>query len=121
MPKISDAEWEVMQVLWRHSPATAKQMIDQLSQSHDWSPTTIKTLISRLVKKGAVTYEAEGKVYYYSPAVSEKECYRAERRSFLQRLYNGSLAPMLMHFLEDEPLTKEEIEELKKILDEKGQ
>ena len=72
-PRISDAEWDVMQILWRKSPATAKDIIDQLSVTHEWSPTTIKTLISRLVKKRAVTYEAKGKTYYYSPAVSEKE------------------------------------------------
>ena len=70
MPKISDAEWEVMQVLWRHSPATAEEMIDQ-SQSHDWSPTTIKTLISRLVKRGRLRMRQKGRFIIIPGCVRE--------------------------------------------------
>lgn len=120
IPKISDSEWEVMRVLWAHeSPMTAQEVIDCLAPSKKWSPRTVKTLLNRLLKKNAVTYETKGKMYCYYPAVSEEECYRMERRTFLQRLYNGALAPMMVHFLKDEKLTKEEIEQLRRILDEK--
>ncbi|REK74318.1 BlaI/MecI/CopY family transcriptional regulator [Paenibacillus paeoniae] len=119
IPSISEAEWEVMTVLWRKSPITAQEVIETLEDDKAWMPKTIKALISRLLKKGAVSFVAEGKTYYYSPALSEDECYRSERKSFLQRFYKGAPAPMLIHFLEDEQLTKEEIQELKRILNEK--
>lgn len=121
VPQISDSEWEVMKVLWAaKSPVTAQEVIDQIASPNQWSPRTVKTLLNRLLKKNAVTFKKDGKMYYYAPLVTEEECYRMERQSFLQRTYNGALAPMLMHFLKDEKLTKDEIEELKKILDEKA-
>lgn len=119
IPSISEAEWEVMKVLWGKSPLTAQEVIDTLGDDKAWKPKTVKALISRLLKKEAISYVAEGKTYCYSPAVSEDECYRSERKSFLQRFYKGSPAPMLIHFLKDEKLTREEIQELKRILDEK--
>lgn len=119
VPQISEAEWEVMKVLWRRSPLTAQEVIDELSGRTDWKPNTVKALLNRLLNKEALAYRAEGKTYYYSPAVSEEECRRSERRSFLQKIYNGATAPMLIHFLQEEKLTKEEIEELKRILSEK--
>ncbi|UFJ39719.1 BlaI/MecI/CopY family transcriptional regulator [Brevibacillus humidisoli] len=122
IPQISESEWEVMRVLWsKSSPATAQEVIDQLASPNNWSPRTVKTLLNRLLKKNAITFTKEGKMYYYSPVVTEEECCRMERRSFLQRIYNGSLAPMIIHFLKEEKLTKDEIEELKQILDNKAQ
>lgn len=118
-PQISDAEWEVMRVLWRKSPATAQEVIDQVAGPHQWSPRTVKTLLNRLLNKNAITFQAKGKVYYYSPVISEEECYREERRTFLQRIYKGALTPMLIHFIRDETLSKEEIQQLKKLLEEK--
>jgi len=121
VPRISDAEWEVMQVLWAgEGPMTAQDVIDRLAEAKDWSPRTVKTLLNRLLKKGAIRHEARGKMYAYSPAVSEEACVREERRSFLQRIYGGALTPMIAHFLKEERLSREEIEELKRILDEKA-
>lgn len=121
IPRISDAEWEVMQVLWESaSPMTAQEVIDRLASAKAWNPRTVKTLLNRLMKKGAVTHRAMGKMYVYSPAVSEEECFREERRHFLRRIYGGALTPMIAHFLKDERLTREEIEQLKRILDEKA-
>jgi len=121
IPRISDAEWEVMQVLWSNAaPMTAQEVIDRLAPARAWSPRTVKTLLNRLLKKGAVRHEVRGKMYVYSPAVSEEACVREERRHFLQRIYGGALAPMIAHFLKDERLTREEIEELRRILDEKA-
>ncbi|GIP19304.1 beta-lactamase repressor [Paenibacillus montaniterrae] len=119
IPNISAAEWEVMKVLWRKSPITAQEVIDQLSEPMEWSPKTVKALINRLLKKGAIQFESRGRVYYYSPLVAEEDCIREERKTFLQRIYGGALSPMLAHFIQDEQLSKEEIEQLKKMLEEK--
>lgn len=118
IPQISEAEWEVMRVVWKQSPLPAKQIIEHLAEPNGWSPKTVKALISRLVKKGALTYSVDGKAYLYSPAVSEHECVRMERKTFLNRVYNGALTPMLMHFMQDEKLSKEDIQKLKKMLEE---
>lgn len=117
--RISEAEWEVMKVLWGHSPATAQEVINALSPESDWKPATVKTLINRLLKKEVIGYEQNGKTYLYHPLLSEEECLRAESSSFLQRLYGGALKPMLVHFFKEEKLTEEEIEDLKRILDER--
>jgi BlaI family transcriptional regulator, penicillinase repressor len=118
-PRISDAEWEIMKIIWAKSPATASDVIHALRDNKSWKDKTIKTLLSRLLQKGILTYEQVNRVYYYSPALSEEECKRTERQSFLQRVYSGSLKPMLVHFLQEEKLTSQEIDELKKILSEK--
>lgn len=119
IPRISEAEWEVMKVFWSATAkVTANEVIEKLGENTDWKPATIKSLINRLLKKNALGYEQEGKTYLYYPLVSEEECVRAESNSFLQRLYGGSLKPMFVNFLKQEKLSTEEVEELKKILDE---
>ncbi|USG65999.1 BlaI/MecI/CopY family transcriptional regulator [Brevibacillus ruminantium] len=118
-PRISDAEWEIMKVLWAESPATASDIIMALRDNKSWKDKTIKTLISRLVQKGIIQYTQVNRLYYYSPVLSEEDCKRAERESFLQRVYGGALKPMLVHFLQDEKLSSKEIDELRKILSEK--
>lgn len=118
-PKISDAEWEVMKICWqKSSPCTASDIVEALKQSQAWKPNTIKTLIGRLVKKGALGYKEEGRVYSYYSLVTEKECIRAESKSFLSRVFDGALKPMLVAFLEEEKLSPSDIEELKQILEE---
>jgi len=120
MPKITHSEWEVMKLLWRKAPQTSKEVVQTLSESTSWTPKTIRTLINRLVKKNALEYEQDGRVYYYSPIVEEKDCAVAETHSFLKRVYGGALEPMLANFLEAEVLTDEQIEKLKRIIEEKG-
>ncbi len=118
-PNISDAEWEVMKICWlKSAPCTANEIVKALDQSTDWKPNTIKTLIGRLVKKGALGFKEEGRFYLYYPLVTEEECIRAESKSFLTRVFGGALKPMLVTFLQEEKLTQEEIEELKKLLEE---
>ena len=121
IPKISEAEWRIMKLLWQKSPHTSNELIDILKKDDAvaWNPKTIKTLLNRLVNKGALDFEKEGRSYLYSPKVDESECRRAERNSFLGRVYSGALKPMLAAFLEDEQLSKDDIEELKRILEEK--
>jgi len=120
LPKISQSEWLVMQVLWLKGPLTANDIVKQLAGKTKWKPKTIKTLINRLAKKKAVKFEKEGRKYRYYPAVSESKCVRTETRSFLRRVYRGASRPMLAAFLEDAELSPDDIKELKAILDQKG-
>lgn len=120
VPKITPSEWEVMKVLWRKSPQTSAEVVEALAPSTTWTPKTIRTLFNRLVTKGALEYTQQGRVYHYSPVVEEKDCAVAETHSFLKRVYGGALEPMLSNFLEAEVLSEEEIEKLKRIIDEKG-
>ncbi len=120
LPKISESEWLIMQVLWSKSPLTANQVVEDLKKKTKWKPKTIKTLINRLLKKGAIRFQKEGRKYIYYPAVSEDKCVRTETRSFLRRVYGGATRPMLAAFLEDADLSLDDITELKKILEQKG-
>lgn len=120
VPRISEAEWEVMKVFWKQSPATANDVMNELRNDKEWKPATVKSLINRLLKKKALDFHKEGKTYLYSPLVSEEECVKAESKSFLRRLYGGALKPMFVQFLKDEKLTEEEIKELKYLLDKKS-
>jgi BlaI family transcriptional regulator, penicillinase repressor len=116
-PAISDAEWEVMQLLWEISPLTANEIVERIAAKNSWNPRTVKTLLNRLVNKGALGYQTEGKRYHYSPRVSRDECVRSESRSFLSRVFGGEAGPMLAHFVSEAPLTADEIRELRRILD----
>ena len=119
-PKISDAEWQVMKVLWEKSPVNANHIVEKLTAETSWKPKTIRTLINRLATKKVIGFDKESRQYLYYPLLLEEECVKQETRSFLNRIRSGSLKPMLAAFLEEENLSKEEINELKKILDKKG-
>jgi len=120
LPKISDAEWQVMRVLWEKSPLTSTEIIDFLRDSTAWSPKTIHTLISRLVKKKVIGVNKDSSLYRYFPLVTREECRKEETRSFIQKVYDGSMHLFLKSFIKYEKLTQEEIEELRQLLDEKG-
>lgn len=119
IPKISESEWKVMKLLWERSPLTSEEIIGILIKDNDWTKATIKTFIIRLTKKGAIGYEKEGRIYKYYPLVKEQDCRKYENKSFLQKVYNGSLGVLISNFLEEEDLSINEIEELEKILKEK--
>jgi len=108
-----------MRLVWANSPLLAADIIRMLEHSFAWNPKTIRTLINRLVKKGALGYEVMGKMYAYYPLVEEIDCLKVERRSFLHKIYGGALQPMLVHFLREEKMTTSDIQELRRILDEK--
>lgn len=121
LPKISESEWLVMRVLWAKSPLTANEVVERLIGKTKWKPKTVKTLIDRLMKKGAVKFEKEGRRYKYYPAVGRDECIATERKSFVRRVYGGTMKPMLAAFLEDAELSAEDISELKEILEQKAE
>src|SRR5581483_2332720 len=115
--RISDAEWEVMKVLWSRGRASASEVISTLTQGDSgWHPKTIKTYLARLVGKGAIEFHKDGRAYVYQPLVGEQECIDAASNSFLGRVFGGSLKPMLAHFVEHKKLSKKEIRELRELL-----
>ena len=117
LPQISEAEFEVMKIVWNNSPQTLPEILDRLKGT-DWSKTTIQTYLARLVKKGALSTKRQGKGYLYYPAVSESDCQLAESRNFLSRVYDGSLSKMVMGFVKNGNLSNEELNELKSFLAE---
>ncbi|MHB8074044.1 BlaI/MecI/CopY family transcriptional regulator [Desulfosporosinus fructosivorans] len=119
IPQISDAEWLVMKVLWKESPLGSSDVINELKGTTEWKPKTIKTLLSRLVTKNALSYDIGSRGYSYFPLVSENECAKEETKSFLGRVYNGSLNLLVKNFIENKELSVEEIEELKNLLEDK--
>lgn len=121
MPEISEAEWEVMNVLWQaEGPLTAAEVVERLGDADGRSPRTVKTFLNRLLKKGALAADAEGNRYLYRPRVTREQCVRAETRSFLSRVFAGAAGPMLVQFVRQARLTPDEVAELKRLLDEKG-
>ena len=119
LPRIADSEWHVMRVLWEDSPLRANEVVERLSDGLSWSPRTVKTMLNRLVKKKALGFSQEGRVYHYFPEVKEEDCARAERKSFLQRVYGGALTPMIAQLIEEEEFDATELAELRAVL-EKG-
>ena len=120
-PKVSDAEWQVMRVLWKKSPLTVKEVIDILSKKTTWKSETIRTLINRLTKKKALGFEKKGRRYYFYPLLSQEKCVRADAESFLARVGAAILKPILTTFIEKEKLSDKDIEELQRILVKKGE
>ena len=116
---ISAAEWEVMTLAWDKAPVTASEVVEQLERKRGWRSRTIRTLLDRLIKKGALRFEVEGKRYLYWPRITMDECLRKESQSFLKRVFGGEPASMLMHLVKNTKLSPEEIRELKRILTEK--
>ena len=115
---ISEAEWDVMQVAWdaEPEPVTASEVVEKLAGKKGWNPKTVRTLLNRLMNKGALAVEAQGKRYLYRPAVTREECVRRESRSFVSRVFGGAAGAMLVHFVNETPLTPEEVAQLKKVL-----
>ncbi len=118
IPRISEAEWEVMKVLWANGPCSALEIVQALIRADPGRhPKTIKTYLGRLTAKKAVTFRREGRGYVYRALVAENECVKAVADNFLERVFGGSLKPMLAHFVEHKKLSAEEIQELKRVLD----
>lgn len=108
-----------MDVVWAKSPAAASDVVEQLAQKKGWAPRTIRTLVDRLVKKGALRAELDGKRYLYEPKVTMQECVHHASRSFVERVFGGAPASALLHLIQQTELTSEEIKELKRILSKK--
>jgi BlaI family penicillinase repressor len=117
-PHISASEWEVMKVIWRGRTCSAQQVIDALAPSSAWGPATVKTLLNRLLRKGVLDFKKHGKAYVYSAARTEEQCRKVEAESFLDRVFDGAVSPMLAHFVRSRRLSKADLRELERILKE---
>lgn len=117
MPPISDAESRVMQVLWSHSPSSADDIIRALAETTNWHEKTIKTLLNRLLRKGAICAERDGRRYLYSPLLKRDDWQAEESRSLLERVFDGRLTPMLAHFSRHEKLSAKDIKELRRLVE----
>ncbi len=127
LPQISEAEFEVMKIVWKHAPISTNEITDCLVQTTDWSPKvemeiygwspkTIQTLIKRLVTKGALTYEKQSRVFVYTPLVGQDEYIDQESNSFLNRFYNGNISAMVSAYIENDRLSETEIDTLRSLL-----
>ena len=114
--RISDAEHAVMEVLWRRAPLTATEVSDALAKERDWSLQTVKTLLSRLVAKGVIAHEADGRRYLYRPLV-ERDAYVAhESQRLVDRLFGGRVTPLVAHLAETQQLSDADIAEIEALL-----
>jgi len=117
--RISEAEWEVAKVVWDDSPVTANDVVERVSEKRDWNHRTVRTLLNRLVKKKVLSFKKDGNRYLYYPEVERSELAGREAESFLERVFDGALTPMLLHFVDNADLSQKDVEALKKILDSK--
>jgi len=120
-PEISEAEYQIMKVIWAESvPISTNEVVEKLASTTSWKPKTIHTLLSRLVKKGALQYEKRGRAFVYSPLVKESDILEIENDNFLNRFYDGTINSMVVHLLEQDKLSNDDIAQLKRILAEKS-
>jgi len=117
--QITDAEWEVMLSVWEAEDQTAGEVIARVEPIRDRSHRTVRTLLARLVEKGAVNVRIDGSRHLYSAAVTRTECVRSAASSFTERFFAGNLQSLLLHFVENESLSSAEVEELQQRLDER--
>jgi len=115
--KISASEWRVMEVLWERKEVRPLEIIEALEDESDWNHRTIRTMLARLTKKGAVKItEARGRSRY-APAISRNECLQTEGKSFVRKFFGGDVQALLTHFVEEEPLSQDQVKALRSLLD----
>jgi predicted transcriptional regulator len=115
---ISEAESVVMQVLWRMSPIATEDIIAALEHRDKWQESTVKTLLNRLLKKGAIHARKDGRRYLYSPVLKREQWLSSESTGLLDRLFGGRVAPLVAHFSQQRKLSKKDIAELKRLVQE---
>ena len=119
LPQISEAEFEVMKIVWKYAPISTNDITEKLLQTTNWSPKTIQTLIQRLVTKGALTYKKQSRMFVYTPIVKESEYIGQESSSFLNRYYDGDITAMVSAYIENDKLSESELDTLRTLLSRK--
>lgn len=116
---ISDAESRVMEVLWRkEEPVPAEEVIRLLAAEQQWQEATVKTLLNRLLKKGAISAERNGRRYLYTAVLARDQWLTSESTSLLDRLFGGRIAPLVAHFGSQHKLSKEDVAELRRLIED---
>ncbi|MBU3215314.1 BlaI/MecI/CopY family transcriptional regulator [Clostridium estertheticum] len=118
MSKISNAEWEIMKIIWKNPGISSINIIKELKDKSEWKPATVKSLINRLLNKNIIGFNKLGYEYLYYPLVSEDECIKLESFSFVNRVFNGSIKSMLLTFAQSDELSQLDIKDLKDILNQ---
>lgn len=116
--RISEAEYAVMEVLWEEAPATASQIAEQLEDSRDWSLQTVKTLLSRLAGKGAISHERDGRRFLYAPILRRSDYVGSESGRLVDRLFGGRAGPLFAHLAKREKLSEQDIAEIEALIRE---
>lgn len=114
--RISSAEHEIMEVLWAQSPLTAAEVVERAPAARRWSSRTVKTLLSRLLAKGVLTYDKDGRRYLYRPAVARDDHVARELRQLIDRLFGGRVTPLVAHLAEHHSLSPKDIDEIQALL-----
>jgi predicted transcriptional regulator len=114
--RISGAEHEIMEVLWRDAPLTAAEVAERAPADRRWSIRTVKTLLARLLAKGALTHEEQGRSYLYRPAVAREDYVAGESRRLLDRLFGGRVSPLVAHLAERDDLSEQDVAEIEALL-----
>jgi predicted transcriptional regulator len=117
-PAISEAESHVMELLWRESPQGSEELVAVLQPGTAWHENTVRTLLNRLIRKGAVRAEREGRRFLYSPVLTREQWQSHESRSLLDRVFGGKVTPLLVHFSRNEKLSAKDVAELRKLVDQ---
>ena len=118
-PQISEAEYEIMKIIWSDSPISTNEVCEKAPKSHNWSNKTIHTLLSRLTAKHVIAYEQRRRMYYYYPIVSQKKYLSQENRHFLDRFYNGEAPTLLSSLLSGSEISDADLEKMYHMLDSK--
>ncbi|HEY7799110.1 MAG TPA: BlaI/MecI/CopY family transcriptional regulator [Hyphomonadaceae bacterium] len=116
MTQISEAESKIMEALWRKSPLTAEQIFAAVGKANQWAPGTVKTLVTRLLRKKAIAGAREGDAYCYRPLIARSAYVQSESQGLLDRLFKGEVAPLVAHFAENEKLSAKDIRQLKALI-----
>ncbi len=121
LPQISDAEFEVMDVIWKYAPISTNEIAERLAKTKQWSPKTIHTMLTRLEGKGVITHWKDSRVFVYSPCFQKEAYLAAESATFVNRFFDGAVNQLMVNFLDQKDFSTEELDELQKILDRKRQ
>ena len=116
--EISKTEFEVLEALWQQHPATANEIIAKLNENKEWHEKTVKTLLNRMVKKGAIGFEKQQRTYIYTPLLERDSYTLKESKSLIERMFSGKIAPLVAGFAKSDELSKEDISELKQLIDQ---
>jgi predicted transcriptional regulator len=115
--QISDAESVVMEVLWQRSPLAAEEVVAAVAEAQQWQEATVKTLLNRLLNKGAIEAVKDGRRYLYSPKLRREDWVMGESESLLARLFDGRVAPLVAHFNQHRKLSADDVAELRRLID----
>ncbi len=117
--RITDAEWDILSAIWERNPIAASEIQDSLGPARNWSSGTVRTLLTRLVRKGVIQAQKVSRRFLYTPLVEKSECVKHESRSFIEKFLGGAPSSIVLDIVRESELSKKDIQELRRILREK--